>query len=127
MRRIIGLAIAVYLASVALAFAQQSQVRFFTPYDDERVSVSSTSIGFTTAKILPTNPWRAEYVMCKVVCQSTTPCELHVRSTGAAATATTGVTANAGDTINIYGYNAINKTRFIRTTNDSFLYCTYNY
>lgn len=127
MRKILfGTLIALSLALTAFA-QQQSTTRFYTPFDDEVITVAGTSVGFTSSKITPAGQaYRAERVSCVVVCSTTSPCPVQVRETGSAATTTTGQRINSGDILKVYGYNAITKTRFIRqSSNSADLQCSY--
>jgi hypothetical protein len=91
--------------------AQNLTNRFFVAFAFETVTVSTVAIGFTAATIQPSGAaYRAEKAE-----YSLETCSVRYRVGGSDPTATVGVLLPTGNGA-IYGWDAINRIRFIRDT-----------
>lgn len=79
-------------------------------YEFEKITVSTTAVGFTASKIAPTSAGRATLVVCSV---ETNP--IRVRMDGTNPDASTGVAYVAGSTITLNGYQDISRFKAIRS------------
>jgi hypothetical protein len=86
--------------------------------DSEQLAVSSSSVGFTAAKVLPTSGNFTARKCDKVIFQVFTDVA-YVCLSGAAASATNGFELAVGDFMVLEGYDNIAKMRFIRKTTDA--------
>lgn len=90
-------------------------------YDFESITVSTTSIGFTAAKITPSGTLPAVYANCTL---ETNP--IRHREDGLAPSATVGQLVTAGQSIDVCGVPNIQTVRFIRQgAADGTLQCHY--
>lgn len=122
-RVIIGMTVAVLFTVGLLG---QSQTAPFYSYNVDSVTVAGTSIGFTSATILPSGQiYRADLMQCVVKCSTTSPCRINIRADGQAATNITGDELNEGDRFSVYWYTNIRLWRAIRNgANDAIVRCT---
>lgn len=87
-------------------------------YDFDNQTVSSTAIGLTSSKVLPTNAIAARQATCVVETNS-----VRIRYDGTDPTAAIGLLFTAGQTFSVYGSNNIRRLRAIRVTSDGALQC----
>lgn len=94
----------------------------FSPvaYDFESITVSSTALGFTAAKITPVGTLPAIFASCTLETNS-----IRFREDGLDPSATVGQLIAAGNTIEVCGQQNINTVRFIRVSADGTLQCHY--
>ena len=94
----------------------------FSPvaYDFESITVSSTSIGFTATKIVPSGSAPAIYASCTLETNS-----IRYRADGLAPSATVGQLVTAGQIVEVCGSQNIQVVRFIRQSADGTLQCHY--
>lgn len=87
-------------------------------YDFDNQTVSSTAIGLTSSKVLPTNAIAARQATCVVETNS-----VRIRYDGTDPTTAIGLLFTAGQTFSVYGSNNIRRLRAIRVTSDGALQC----
>jgi len=93
-----------------------SVTRFFVAFGFEKITVTTASIGFTTATIQPAGAaYRAEKAEMSV---EGCPIRYKTNSSGTALSATTGILMQVGSSA-IYGWDNINAVRFWRDTSCS--------
>lgn len=94
----------------------------FSPvaYEFESITVSSTALGFTAAKITPAGTPPAIYASCTLETNS-----IRYRSDGLAPSATVGELISAGNRVEVCGQQNIQVVRFIRVSADGTLQCHY--
>ena len=104
---------------VTCAFTQP----VYTPYAYESLTVSNTSKGFTSTKLVdPTNSINsANYLMFTVNCASGTTCILRFTVDGTTPTTAVGMRALYGDNVQIFGFKANKAFRGIRETSTDVL------
>lgn len=88
-------------------------------YDSEKITVSSTAIGFTLAKIAPSGTPAATEAYC-----SSETDAIRFLTTGAAPAATTGILVAAGSYLRVCQED-IRRFKAIRVTTDATLNCLY--
>lgn len=127
MRIQIGAIVLLFLALTGTAQAAPggcTGAASLTPFADEAITVSNSSVGFTTATWAPTGGQFAIMAVCTVETDS-----VRFRATGLAPTNAVGqlliVTATAPQTITVCGQLTMQRFRMIRVTTDASAYCTY--
>lgn len=92
-----------------------------TAYDFESLTVSSTAVGLTASKYIPTDSSRrATTALITVEADS-----IRFRIDGTNPTASVGHLATAGESIALEGYDNIKNFRAIRTTTDATIRVTF--
>lgn len=86
--------------------------------DSEQLAVSSSSVGFTATKLLPTSGDFTGKKCDKVILQVATDA-VYCAMSGAAASSTVGQEMAVGDYLVLENYDNIKNLRFIRKTTDA--------
>ena len=96
-------------------FAQQTD-RVYVAFDNEELAVSTAAVAFTQLTIEPAStPYRAEMVVFRVECASSSPCPVRLQYSGTAATTTVGIELDDGDQRSLYGWDNIDSASWIRS------------
>lgn len=130
-RRALYVAFAALLCLVQITNAQtqstlSTQGFIRKSFGSDKITVSTSSIGFTAGTISPTcTDVSPEYCRASAASCSVETDAVRVLTTGVAPTATTGFLVASGTSFTVYGYNDISAFRAIRVTADSTLNCIY--
>lgn len=118
-----------FLAVLAFALGTSSSrsapggctnAQWLLPFDFETITVSSTSIGFTSATWAP--PGQPVADMAVVTLASN---DVRYRADGVAPTAAVGHVLASGGSVTACGAQSLNQVRFIRVTSDGTLSVSY--
>jgi len=94
--------------------AQNNTTRFFYQYDHETITVSTTAIGFTTAKVNAA-PIGAQLVTVTIECASGTTCTTRFLADGTTPTSSVGQQVDYQYSFSIYGHDNIVRFLAIRS------------
>lgn len=89
------------------------------PFNFEKITVSSTALGFTTATAFP-DSGPADLVVCRVETDS-----IRYRVDGVSPVAATGMLKASGEEFTVCGVTTAKRFRMIRVTTDATVSCTY--
>lgn len=132
MKKILSAVLASVLLFPSLLGAQTNklvdQQAIRVAFASEKITVSSTAVGFTAATINPSTPTNrtvnqryASHAYCTVEGDA-----IRWLSTGSNPLAATGIYVAAGGNFNVYGIENITNFKMIRVTTDATVNCQYS-
>lgn len=132
MKKITAALLAAFLLVPTLLGAQSNKLvdtqAIRVAFNAEKITVSSTAVGFTAATIHPSTPTNrtvdqryANMAYCTVATDA-----IRWLSTGTAPTATDGLLVASGGNFTIYGRENVDNFKMIRVTTDATVNCQYS-
>lgn len=132
MKKILAIALILALTFPSILGAQGPKLiderAIRTAFAAEKITVSSTALGFTVATIHPSTPAGRTTTQCYASQATCTVATDAIRwlSTGSNSTATDGLLVASGSGFTIYGQENIDNFKMIRVTTDATVNCQYS-
>lgn len=109
------LLIAIIGLCTAPTLAQNNNTRFFTAYDHETITVSTSAVPLTASKVTPpSKAYRAEAVGITIECATGTSCPIRFLMDGGVPTSTVGTLVDYQYSMIVYNYDNILNFSMIR-------------